>query len=209
LKEFKKNQQIPVARKDDIVVQELPGETLVYDLRQHKAHCLNQTAALVWSHCDGETDVVSIAALLSKELHRAIDEDVVWLALKQLQKSGLLEREIVAPGAKPNVSRREVVRRLGAATALALPLVTSVVAPTAAQTATIPTPCQTCVVDIPDNPCPAVCNDTVLGTCYGNNACTGKGQANDACLSCPACILLSKSLGRKNDGWRAPGNCVI
>ena len=180
---------MPVARKNDIVVQELPGETLVYDLRQHKAHCLNQTAALVWSHCDGETDVPIIAALLSKELHRAIDEDVVWLALKQLQKAGLLEREAVAPGAKPNISRREVVRRLGAATALALPLVTSVVAPTAAQSASTPPVCLTCQ-DVTAPSCAGLCAD-VLGSCYKNasspGGCPGIG-ALQACNTCSQCI---------------------
>jgi hypothetical protein len=206
LKDIKKSHQMPVARKNDIVVQELSGETLVYDLRQHKAHCLNQTAALVWSHCDGETDAATIAALLGQELHRAIDEDVVWLALKQLQRVGLLEREVVAYGSKPNVSRREVVRRLGAATALALPLVTSVVAPTAAQTATIPPTCLACVVAIPESPCPEICGPTVLGTCYGNNSCMGIGQLV-GCVSCQACVANAIALGRTNDGWRATVPC--
>jgi hypothetical protein len=194
LKDFKTNQQMPVARKNDIVVQELPGETLVYDLRQHKAHCLNQTAALVWSHCDGETDVASIAALLSKELHRAIDEDVVWLALKQLQRGGLLEGDVVAQGAKPNISRREVVRRLGAATALALPLVTSVVAPTAAQSASTPPVCLSCI-DVESASCGGLCAD-VPGSCFGNASspagCPGIGNLK-ACTSCSNCVGVGKS----------------
>ena len=194
-----KNQPKPTARRKDLVVQEHSGETLVYDLRQHKAHCLNQTSALVWSHCDGETDVPSIAALLSKELHRAIDEDVVWLALKQLQKAGLLEREAVAPGAKPNVSRREVARRLGAATALALPLLTSVFIPTAAQTATIPPQCTTCIKKENSLNCLGVC-ENVLGTCYGNAGC-GAGQAI-VCETCAACATRPDV----NSSWVAPGD---
>ena len=200
MKDFKTNQHLPVARKNDIVVQELPGETLVYDLRQHKAHCLNQTAALVWSHCDGETDAATIATLLGTELHRAIDEDVVWLALKQLQKVGLLEREAVAVGAKSNVSRREVMRRLGAATALALPLVTSVVAPTAAQTSSVPPACQCCTTGIGNNAgCPPVCL-TVVGDCFNNNSCNGIG-GDLGQITCSACQALP---GAPNS-WRALG----
>ncbi len=30
-----------MSRRDELVVRELPDEVLVYDLRQHKAHCLN------------------------------------------------------------------------------------------------------------------------------------------------------------------------
>jgi hypothetical protein len=45
----------------------VPDEVLIYDLKQHKAHCLNKTAALVWNHCDGETSVSEMATLLQKE----------------------------------------------------------------------------------------------------------------------------------------------
>jgi hypothetical protein len=39
---------MPRARRDELVVEELDDETLVYDLERHKARCLNHTAALVW-----------------------------------------------------------------------------------------------------------------------------------------------------------------
>ena len=58
----------PQVRKDGLVVKELPEEMLVYDLERHRAHCLNQTAALVWKHCDGQTSAKEIATLLKKEL---------------------------------------------------------------------------------------------------------------------------------------------
>lgn len=35
------NQSTPLARREELVVPELADEVLVYDLRQHKAHCLN------------------------------------------------------------------------------------------------------------------------------------------------------------------------
>jgi len=38
-----KSSQIPVARKEGLVIQETSEEVLVYDLTSNKAHCLNQT----------------------------------------------------------------------------------------------------------------------------------------------------------------------
>ncbi len=42
---------MPRARQDELVVKELPDETLAYDLKRHKAHCLTRTAAQEWQHC--------------------------------------------------------------------------------------------------------------------------------------------------------------
>ena len=38
---------LPTARKNDLVIQELPDELLIYDLSRNKALCLNQTAKLI------------------------------------------------------------------------------------------------------------------------------------------------------------------
>ncbi len=45
---MKSTAALPHGRKDGLVVKELGNETLVYDLERDEAHCLNQTAALVW-----------------------------------------------------------------------------------------------------------------------------------------------------------------
>ena len=74
----------PRARKQGLVVTELPDELLVYDLERHKAHCLNPTAALVFKHCDGRRTVEQIARSLSTELDVAADERLVWLSLDRL-----------------------------------------------------------------------------------------------------------------------------
>jgi hypothetical protein len=39
----------PKCRQNELVVQELRNELLIYDLQTHKASCLNETSALVWS----------------------------------------------------------------------------------------------------------------------------------------------------------------
>jgi hypothetical protein len=124
------DQFMPLARKEGIIVQRLPDEVLVYDLENHKAHCLNQTAALIWDHCDGKTSVNEIARLVG-ENGDAANEKVVWFGLKQLQKANLLPKIDDIIGAERTVTRRHVVRTLGAASLLSIPIVTSMLAPTA------------------------------------------------------------------------------
>ena len=126
----------PLARKEGLVVQELSDEILVYDLDRDKAHCLNQTAALVWKYCDGKTSVANIATHLQRQFKAPIDEKVVWLALDQLSKDHLLEEPIALPATMAGITRREMVRALGLAAMVAIPLVTSIVAPLPAQAAT-------------------------------------------------------------------------
>ena len=125
-------QQLPIARKEGLLVETLPDEVLVYDLDRKKAHCLNQTAALIWQHCDGRRSVSEIARALSNHLNAPVDEEVVWYGLNNLSKSRLLEKEIARPGEKPNVSRRDLIRKIGLA--VSVPLVISVLAPRASAT---------------------------------------------------------------------------
>lgn len=125
---------VPRARKEGLLVEELPHELLVYDLERHKAHCLNPTAALVWKHCDGRTTVQEMARLLAKILDASVDEDVVWCALNQLEKDHLLEEKIAWPVGVERISRRTLIRRVGMAAVL-LPLITTIVAPSAVEAA--------------------------------------------------------------------------
>ena len=152
-------QVLPLARTDQLVVQELPDEVLVYDLERHAAHCLNKASAAVWKRCDGRPTDAEMTRRLGRELSAPVDEDVVWLALGQLRKYHLLEEE---GGDIPlrKVSRRDLVRKYLPA-ALAVPLILSVPAPTPAQAASKCAgafePCS-----FPDNPCcPGLSCDTI------------------------------------------------
>lgn len=122
----------PLARQSSLVVKEVDGETLVYDLETDKAHCLNDTAARVWKSCDGHTNVSEIANRLAADVDSRVNEDVVWLALQQLEKFKLLETPVAKPAYLSGLSRRQVVRAIGVA-AIVSPLITSIVVPTAAQ----------------------------------------------------------------------------
>lgn len=123
---------IPHARRFKLVVRELADETLVYDVEGHRAHCLNPTAALVWGLCDGENTVPRIAEKMGERLSARVPDEVVRLALDQLADRGLLAPGDARPATANPVSRRAMVRRLGLAAAVALPLVTSVISPTPA-----------------------------------------------------------------------------
>jgi hypothetical protein len=121
----------PRARVEALVIEELDGETLVYDLQRDEAHCLNATAARVWRYCDGRTSVHQLAARLGRELGEPIHDDVVWLALRQLDEARLLRDPLVLPAGR-STSRRSVLRRLSLAAGLA-PVVLSIVAPEAVE----------------------------------------------------------------------------
>lgn len=123
-------------KRTDAIVRQVDQEWLVLDSESNKAHCLNQTAARIWQLCDGNTSVAEMAARLQGSTETPVDETVVWLALKQLRNGGLLPKEIIFPKEARMVSRREAVRKIGIAAAVALPLVTTIVMPTPAQAAT-------------------------------------------------------------------------
>ena len=144
---------MPLSRKKGLIVKAVADEVLVYDLDRNKAHCLNQAAALIWEHCDGQTGVGEIASRVASATGMSADTDVVMLALNQLRKSGLLEAETPRVDSGPRLSRRDLIRKIGVA-AVTLPLVTSILAPTASATTSCggfcmanedcPTACPTC-----------------------------------------------------------------
>lgn len=205
MKKPTENPHAAVAREEELVVQELSDEVLIYDLKQHKAHCLNQTAAFVWNHCDGETTADEIAKLMEKEWRTPVSPDAVWFALDKLSKADLLQNRITLPEAKAGLSRRNAVRRLGFGALMAAPLVMSLVSPHAASAATLPPICVSCRKKS-DGACPSLCGPTVLGTCYDNAGC-GAGQAR-GCVSCQDCFAgLGGTLPPHiTISWKAPGD---
>ncbi len=124
---MKSADRLPRARTSDLVIRELDDETLVYDTERDEAHCLNRSAALVWEQCDGKTTAREAARFLQSKFSASVDEDIVWLAVKQLERFHLIE-----PGRKsPAVSRRTLMLKYAPA-ALALPVIMSITAPTPA-----------------------------------------------------------------------------
>ena len=120
------NSQYPLARTNGLVVQEVPNEVLVFDMETNEAHCLNETAAMVWKYCDGKTSVPQIAEILG-EGKDSVSDDLIWLAIDQLNEHKLLEKEVETKFA--GQSRREVLRKIGLASMIALPIIASMAAP--------------------------------------------------------------------------------
>ncbi len=178
----------PITRNDDQVIQELKDEVLIYDLKTNKAYCLNETSALVWQACDGSKSVSEISSQLSKKLKQAVSEDLVWLALDDLKKNNLLSGSETIPTKFDGMSRREIIRKAGLASMIALPLVSSLVAPTAASAQ-------------------SGCGSLTQACCNGTTCNTGSCVANRCCLNTNFAACTSDA--QCCSGVCCEGNCII
>lgn len=155
--------KLPKARSENVVMQSLTDEVLLYDLQTNKVYCLNETSAFIWNSCNGKKDVPEIARELAKLNKKPVNEEIVWLAIDQLEQENLMS-EIDLPPVFVQTDRREMLKRIGLATMIALPLVTGLVAPRAseaASTSVCGTPC------ISINGCSDPCQ-----SCFGSGICS-------------------------------------
>ncbi len=163
----------PIARRDGVLVRELPDELIVYDLRRHQAHCLNRTAGLVFRRADGTRTPSEIAAALGADTDPAEREAVVSLALQRLAELGLIDGDLqpVAGDDTPaQADRRDALRRLGVGAALLLPAVVSLLAPTPAAAASCT---NSCVGQDDGVPCNCASGPPCIGTCIGGTCTSG------------------------------------
>jgi hypothetical protein len=124
----------PRARTNRLVTRDLGDELLVYDLERHKAYCLNRVAMEVFRHCDGETTIPDMALRIGDALGLPVDERAVRLGLVRLEKAHLLDSPVAEI---LHTSRREMLRTLGRAAVVVVPLVTAITVPTSAQAASL------------------------------------------------------------------------
>ena len=114
-------------RRETTHVETLQGELCIYEWTTTTVHALNPAAARVWELCDGSTTIDEMIAAVRRDLQAPGARSIVEHALTQFDRAGLLERGTLA-GIGPLLSRRALLRRIGAAAAI--PVVTSIVAPT-------------------------------------------------------------------------------
>ena len=124
----------PRARSQDLIVEALEGELLVFDQQNQECHVLNRAAAAVWRRCDGRTGVPALAAAASEASGLPPRDEIAALALDQLRQARLLEGS-ADEVSRLRLTRRAVIRRLGLVAGLAtlLPAVETIVAPRAAE----------------------------------------------------------------------------
>jgi hypothetical protein len=167
----------PNSRQSNLVVQEIESELLIYDLQINKAFCLNKTSALVWQFCDGTNSIAEIGELMSRNLKLNVSEEFVWLALDDLKKNGLLEKSETFEINFSGLNRRQIVKKVGLASLIMLPIVTSVIAPTAAQAQSGGCPSNRFCNSLPGTPPSACCPSGIccgfLGTicCFPGQLC--------------------------------------
>lgn len=168
----------PRKREEGLIVHELVEETLIYDLKRHRAYCLNRMAAIIWRYCDGRTPPAQMKELLSREFGRDIEDWVLQLALLRLDRAHLLQRD-GSRGEAMNPARRQALKRVGklavaGSLSTFLPIVRAIVAPTAAQATTGVTREQ--CRDFPPGQCPNLpCTDRP------GRRCLPSGGRNQRC----------------------------
>ena len=121
----------PKARQKNIIVQNAGEETLVYDLDANKATSLNSTSGLIWKSCDGNNSIEDIADIVETKTGEKVNVDLILFALDQLKKENLLEDSEDIRTGFDGLSRREVIKKVGFTSMVALPIVASLTAPMA------------------------------------------------------------------------------
>ncbi|HEX7166281.1 MAG TPA: PqqD family peptide modification chaperone [Acidimicrobiales bacterium] len=128
--------QVVRARSDQLVTKTVGDEIVVYDLATDKAHLLNPSAAAIWSLCQDGATVAELRAALEAELAtNGTTDEILATALADLGAADLLVGAAQVSYSTPFISRRSLLKKAGIA-AVALPAVTTILAPPAAATHT-------------------------------------------------------------------------
>ncbi len=127
----------PVAKSENLLVEEVAGELVIYDTSTDRAHCLNESAAAIWRHCDGTRSVEKLANHLFPKLEPSDATQIVRVGIERLRRRRLINGATVA-GQPVDPSKRQMLKKIAilAATAgIVTPIVSSIIAPTPASAA--------------------------------------------------------------------------
>ena len=124
---------------DDLLVESVNEELLVFNPRRSEATALNRSAALVFELCDGTNSVAQMRNALEAAGLGPSSDDAVWLALSELADADLVELLVTPPKYQ---GRRELIKQfgVGAAALAALPVVETIRAPSASVQGSFPAP---------------------------------------------------------------------
>jgi hypothetical protein len=201
----------PTARNKNIVTQQLQKELLLYDLANNKVYCLNETSGLVWQLSDGKKSLTDISRLMREKLKTNVSEDLIWLALEQLKRNDLLANGAEFAINFGGLSRREVIRKVGLASMIAMPLIASVVAPSAlsAQSGIVSlgSSCSPAVSVCQSGSCLSVLNNSLVSEprcCF-----SGATNAPGFTIGCVLPALCSFAAPNCCSGATTSGSCSI
>lgn len=152
--------QLPVARTEDIVIQQSGKEILVYDLKTHKTYCLNETSSIIFQACSRNASFEEL-----KRKHK-FSENIIFLALDEFRRENLLAENQQYNSPFSGMSRREAIRKVGFASAAALPVIAFLVAPTAVMSA-------------------SACRCVGPGNCLTQSACPNTMNCNPSKVCAP------------------------
>jgi hypothetical protein len=119
--------KLPKAKTTEIVEYELDEELMLYDLATNKAYTLNKTLKIVYKSCNGKETFDDL------KRHHKFTDDLIYFSLDKLKTSGLLEEYVHDHFG--NLSRREIIKKVGLSSMIALPVISSLIAPTSASAA--------------------------------------------------------------------------
>jgi hypothetical protein len=183
--------QVVRARSERLVTKTVGDEIVIYDLDTDKAHLLNPASAVLWRLCERGATVGMLRAALEAELNtNGTTEELLWTALDDLSKAGLLETDTSFVGRPTGMTRRSLLKKAGIL-AIAAPAITTIVAPPAAAQTT--GECVQATLD-DTNTCtsPEQCCGNSLGTtCEGGQCCRPKGFTCAAELCCGGTVCSS------------------
>ena len=121
-----------VARRvEGVQIERMADEILALKEGSLEAHAINQSGAVVYDLCDGNTSKSEMAAAIHRHTGLPADEEIVDLALSELVETGLVMLD--DPESRSLGTRRALIRRLALSSTLALmlPVVETVVVPPA------------------------------------------------------------------------------
>ncbi|MBD2482468.1 PqqD family peptide modification chaperone [Planktothrix sp. FACHB-1365] len=166
---------IPVARTENLLLQDIGNELIIYDQDNNSSHCLTPLAVRVWELSNGQNTVNDIAHKLEKEFNLPGNSDVdmrglVWLTLEELERYSLIQEYLRQPATNviAGMSRRKAIKTAtlvgGFAIGSMFPVVKSIVAPEPALASSGSGACRTER---------QTCNVQIEGTNKQNNCCAG------------------------------------
>jgi hypothetical protein len=189
--------RLPLARSEELVVEEVGDELLVYDKTTNRAHCLSPIAVKVWRACDGYTSTDVLCTKLD------LDSATIGQVVDELERNSLLE----APPQIGHTRRELTVKTAKLGVAASVPFIYSVLGPVpmAAATPTV-SQCALYSADACDT-CGTVC-----GCCCACSGCTitSGGTSGNGCKICyPTSLFPTIPSGSNGCGTAVSGGGVV